>query len=194
VIAFSRASLLLALAVRKRCLSLDHAFSIGFRSGEYGGRYSKWAPASSMCCRIGGTLCEAKLSITTTSPGCSAGHNTCATKASKMSLSVASSMVMAATIPRTLMAPKMVRIFQRPAGAPSPMRPPPTPRARRRVIDVVTPLSSRKISLSGGIEPICARYSWRRRRLAALSRSAAWSDFFSVAGLTAEAETKSVEG
>jgi hypothetical protein len=38
VSACSRASLVLAWAERSDCLSLAHAFSMGFRSGEYGGR------------------------------------------------------------------------------------------------------------------------------------------------------------
>jgi hypothetical protein len=46
------------------------------------------------------------------------------------------------------------------------------------VICVVTPLSSRNFSFSVAIVATVARNSWRRRRLASLSRSAAWRDFF----------------
>jgi len=51
-------------------------------------------------------------------------------------------------------------------------------RPHSRVIWVVTPLSSRKISFSGAISRICSRNCLRRSRLATVSRSRAWSDFF----------------
>jgi hypothetical protein len=102
-----------------------------FRSGRFDPLAHPW------------TLCALRLSITTTSPGCNWGPRTWSREARKMSVSVASSMVMAARRPRRLMAPRMVRIFQLPAGVPSPMRAPPRQRAQRRVICVVPPLSSR---------------------------------------------------
>ena len=43
---------------------------------------------------------------------------------------------------------------------------------------MVTPLSSRKIKSSGAIEPVFARNSSRRLMFSSLSRSWAWSDFF----------------
>jgi hypothetical protein len=46
---------------------------------------------------------------------------------------------------------------------------------------VVTPLSSSKISFSGGIVRMHSRNSTRRWRLIAVSRSSAWSDFLSSA-------------
>ena len=52
------ASLVRALAARSSCLSLAQAFSIGFKSGEYGGRQSNWAPAASILSRTPVTLCE----------------------------------------------------------------------------------------------------------------------------------------
>jgi hypothetical protein len=45
-------------------------------------------------------------------------------------------------------------------------------------MEVVTPLSSKKISRSGAMLHICAANSARRLRLVSLSRSRAWSDFF----------------
>jgi len=45
-------------------------------------------------------------------------------------------------------------------------------------MEVVTPLSSRKFNRSGGIERMRAMNSSRFRRLASVSRSVAWSDFF----------------
>lgn len=53
-------------AERSNCLSLLNAGSIGFRSAEYGGRYSTLTPTDSIACRTPLTLCELKLSITTT--------------------------------------------------------------------------------------------------------------------------------
>lgn len=54
-------------------------------------------------------------------------------------------------------------------------------RPRCLVICVVTPLSSRNFGFSAGIVATVARNSSRRLRLASLSRSAAWRDFFSAA-------------
>jgi NAD(P)-dependent dehydrogenase (short-subunit alcohol dehydrogenase family) len=54
--ASSSASRVRALAVRKRLFSFDQQRSIGARSGEYGGKYSTWAPACSMASRIPAAL------------------------------------------------------------------------------------------------------------------------------------------
>src|ERR1035437_7868437 len=91
----------------------------------------------------------------------------------KTSPSVADSMVMAATKPRRLRAPRMVSTFQCPCGVASLIRCPRSALPQSRVICVVTPLSSRKISRSGGIARICSVNSWRRWWFAALSRSCA---------------------
>ena len=86
--------------------------------------------------------------------------------------------VIVAIMPLRLIAPRMVTICQSPSGVPSWMRAPPRQRAKRRVIVVEMPLSSRKTSFFGSI----ARMRWwnsaRRMRLASVSRSTAWSDFF----------------
>src|ERR1035441_3710334 len=63
-----------------------------------------------------------------------------------------------------------------------------------RSIEVVTPLSSRKISRSGEIDWMRAANSSRRLRLASVSRSTAWSDFFSVAAPTSSADARSAPG
>jgi len=65
---------------------------------------------------------------------------------------------------------------QRPSGVASLARP--AARPHNRVICVVTPLSSRNFSFSGGNVATVARNSSRRLRLASVSRSRAWSDFF----------------
>src|ERR1017187_587098 len=59
-------------------------------------------------------------------------------------------------------------------------------------MEVVTPLSSRKINRSGEIDWMRAANSLRRSRLASVSRSTAWSDFFSVADPTSSANARSV--
>jgi hypothetical protein len=98
--------------------------------------------------------------------------------ARKISVSVAASTVMVAIMPRKLIAPRIVRIFQLPSGVASCTRAPFRLRAKRLVICVETPLSSRKISFSGSVDRMRSRYCWRRMRLASVSRSVAWSDFF----------------
>jgi hypothetical protein len=54
-------------------LSFARHFSIGLRSGEYGGKYSTRAPRAARACAIPVTLCTAKLSMTTIAPGCNIG-------------------------------------------------------------------------------------------------------------------------
>lgn len=76
------------------------------------------------------------------------------------------------------MAPNMVNTFQCPCGVASAIRCPRAALPHRRVICVVTPLSSRKISRSGGTARIVSMNSWRRCWFAAVSRSCAWRDFF----------------
>src|SRR5262249_29105666 len=66
-------------ALRSSALSLSKASSMGLRSGLYGGRYTRRAPAASMAARTPARLWQARLSITTTSPGRSAGANCCST-------------------------------------------------------------------------------------------------------------------
>jgi len=74
------------------------------------------------------------------------------------------------------------------------MRWPPSERAYNLVIEVVTPLSSRKINRSGATVRILAMNSSRRLRLASVSRSVAWSDFFSNADPTSAPDTKPARG
>lgn len=60
--------------LRRRPLTLLQRFSIGLKSGEYGGRYFSRAPAASMASRTPATLCVARLSRTTTSSGLERRH------------------------------------------------------------------------------------------------------------------------
>ena len=68
-----------AAAVFNQRLSQDHASSIGFHSGEYGGRKMILAPVASISYRTLLSLCAARLSITTWCPGCSSGTSTFST-------------------------------------------------------------------------------------------------------------------
>lgn len=46
-ISFQRTSTVHVAALRSSALSVANRFSMGFRSGEYGGRYRRWAPTAS---------------------------------------------------------------------------------------------------------------------------------------------------
>ena len=67
------------------CLTLLHRFSIGLRSGDYGGKYSSLAPAASMAVRTPATLWVARLSKMTPSSRCSLGTSPCFTQAKNSS-------------------------------------------------------------------------------------------------------------
>ena len=66
-----------AFRQRSFCFTLPQHGSIGLKSGEYGGKYSSFAPVASMSSRTPGTLGALRLSMTTIWPGCRRGHNTC---------------------------------------------------------------------------------------------------------------------
>lgn len=81
--ASSNASNVCALAVRRTVLTFDQQSSIGFKSGEYGGKNSSRAPTDSINCRMRGALCDDKLSISTISPRRKVGSSTRAMYTSK---------------------------------------------------------------------------------------------------------------
>jgi hypothetical protein len=68
-----------------RPLVLDQTFSVGLKSGEYGGKYTTPAFAPSMAARASVSLWQDKLSMITTSPGRSAGTRHLVTQARKRS-------------------------------------------------------------------------------------------------------------
>src|SRR5665213_3377226 len=78
-----KAACVRALAERRAALILLHIFSIGFRSGEYGGRNRTLAPACSIRPMVSRCLCGERLSATTTSPGLRVGINTALHKGSE---------------------------------------------------------------------------------------------------------------
>ena len=59
---FHKASCVRLARRRSRCLILAKTSSIGFRSGEYGGRNSSSAPADSISCRVRDRLWLPRLS------------------------------------------------------------------------------------------------------------------------------------
>src|SRR5271165_2518547 len=176
--AASRASAVRALSERNTSLIFDQHFSMGFRSGEYGGKYNKLAPAASRLCRTAAALWALRLSMTTTWPGRRRGHNTCSTKAWKISPSVASSMVMVASSPDEVMAPNKVRLRQCPAGMASGTRSPFFPHPQLRLITVLNQVSSTKTHCQSSISRAFCRYACRCCCTASQSCSWAWTDFF----------------
>src|SRR3954464_1244575 len=72
-------------AFRRSAFSLEKAFSIGLKSRDYGGRNNSLAPAASMASRTGWLLWLDRVSMTTMSPGASAGTRTCLTYSRKPS-------------------------------------------------------------------------------------------------------------
>ncbi|WP_337177711.1 hypothetical protein [Paludisphaera sp.] len=61
------------MADRSHDSSLENIRSIGLRSGLYGGRNRNSAPAAAISRAASAVLWQARLSITTTSPGFSVG-------------------------------------------------------------------------------------------------------------------------
>lgn len=98
-----------ARAPRKKPLRVDHASSIGFRSGEYGGKNTNFAPCRASRVGIRGSRWAPALSRTTRSPGFSVGARTFSTKVANTLPSVPPSMVIIASRPpRSVSAPTIV--------------------------------------------------------------------------------------
>ena len=72
-IASTTAPTVRAAAERNAALSLLKSGSIGFRSGLYAGKHRTRAPAASISRATSAVLWQARLSITTMSPGRGAG-------------------------------------------------------------------------------------------------------------------------
>ena len=70
------ASRVRAATFHRIALSLEKTFSIGLRSGEYGGRNRNFAPATSIACRPAAPLWLPRLSMISMSPGRSVGTRT----------------------------------------------------------------------------------------------------------------------
>ena len=103
-------------AARKKAFSFANACSIGLKSGLYGGRKRSRAPTRSIAACTAGCLCIARLSSTTTSPGCSVGTRTCSTYARKVGLSIGPSKTAGAVRPSTRKAATTVWVCQWPHG------------------------------------------------------------------------------
>ena len=98
------------------CLIFAKIFSIGLRSGLYGGRYTTLAPACSIRATARGDLWLGRLSITTRSPSRSAGANSQSTNVSKTAAFVGPSVIIAARVPLTSIACSKVVVRQRRCG------------------------------------------------------------------------------
>src|SRR5690606_39195417 len=111
---------------RSHALTLLHSFSIGFRSGLYGGKYHRSASAASIASRTPATLCDRRLSITTTSPGRSDGTRNCSTYPRNIAPSIGPSITSVASSITLLLrrALTIVIVFQWPWGVRSTQRVP----------------------------------------------------------------------
>ena len=134
---------------RTSCLSFEKIISIGFRSGLYGGSNTTCAPTDSIASRALSDLWLPRLSITTRSPGFSAGPRNDSQNPVKQTPSMGPSSTIAARVPSRAMACTSVLVSQRPAGTDSTSRSPPNAQPRRRVRFVFRPVSSRNTSRSG---------------------------------------------
>jgi hypothetical protein len=111
---FGRVWVVLALVTCRRiAFSFDQQSSIGFRSGEYGGRNSGSAPAASINARADFRWWAPRLSSTTTSPGSSTGTKWSRTKASHTSPVVPPTLVIIAATPSPVSAPIIVSTVPR---------------------------------------------------------------------------------
>src|SRR5215475_6140782 len=89
-------------------LNFDQHFSIGDKSGEYGGRYARRAPTDAIASFTPDTWWEDRLSINTTCPACHVGTRIVCTYVKNTCSSVLPSTVIEAIIPSRESAPKTV--------------------------------------------------------------------------------------
>ena len=120
--------------------------SIGFRSGEYGGKKANSAPDNAINSRVRARSWLLRLSIATKSPGRSVGTSTCSTNASKRSLLTAPSTTVKQRTPSAFNAAINAVVFQWPCAILSTSRSPRFERPRSRVMFVLAHVSSMKIS------------------------------------------------
>lgn len=149
--ALDKVSNVLAAIVLSVHFTFDHIFSIGFMSGEYGGRYLREQPADSIASCTPDTLCEPRLSMMTISPGRNAGTRHCSTQATKARPSIGPSRIMGANGPSRRTAETNVHVSQCPTGAEPERRCPVEHLPYKRAKDVDAALSSIKTSLLAGM-------------------------------------------
>jgi len=167
-----------ASSFRKKALIFDHIFSIGLKSGLYGGRNHTSAPAARIAWATGPLLCGAKLSITTMSPGRRHGTRTCSTYAWKTAASVDPSITIAAAVPSRRIDESIVVVHQRPCGVASTTRWPSKDRPYSLVMLVLAPLSSSKTNRVRSMPLVRLRHAFRAAWTSGRFCSLAWIDFF----------------
>lgn len=154
---------------------------MGFRSGEYGGRYRNQHPISRKACAASLFRWVARLSQMTTVPACSSGARTSRMYAAKASPSIAP-LITHGAIRLLWVRPAInVCVPHDPKGAFISSRRPRMLRPRRRVRLVLTEVSSMNTSLSAWVRMSgmrCWDQSCRKCLTRARSRSVATSDFF----------------
>src|SRR4051812_18866960 len=110
--AFQRSGIVLAEVARSSVLNLANAFSIGLKSGEYGGREKSLAPACLIASRAPPTRGGGRFSLVTITPGLCLGTRMAATYVRNASPSIGPSMTMGAAIPVARKPAVKVVVFQ----------------------------------------------------------------------------------
>jgi len=146
--AFQRASRLRCADFFRRAWSLEKRFSMGLRSGEYGGRYRQRAPVAAMASCTPATLWLGKLSAMTMSPGCSVGQRNVCPYLRNASPSRGPSRTIGAVMACTRKPAMKGVVCPCPCGTDALPRGPWGARPRARVILGLVPVSSRKTSFS----------------------------------------------
>ena len=154
---------------------------MGFMSGEYGGQVQQFGALSLNPLADASHLVRREVIHDHHIAGPQSGTQHLLHIGAKNLAVVAAATVMTAAMPPRLIAPKVVSTCQWPWGVASAIRSPFGARPHALVICVVTPLSSRKINFSGAMVPSFSTNAARRCWFASVSRSRAWSDFFSDA-------------
>src|SRR5512136_998253 len=151
---------------------------MGFRSGEYCGRYRSVAPRASIASRTPGTLWAARPSMITMCPRLRVGARQELTYARNVFPFIGPSVTNGAVIPRRRSAPTNVIVFQCPCGTRPIRRSPRGQRPFKRAIFVLAAVSSmntRRVESS----MCCARFQrLRARATSGRSCSAARRLFF----------------
>ena len=163
---------------RMRFLIKPHAASIGFRSGEWGGRNCSVAPRCSMSWRTRRSLCAPRLSRTTMSPGRSLGARPPATHATKRSALAVCQLVRIVSQRSARIAPIIVKLSPQCIGRGSTTTAPRWTHACDRPIARFAPDSSTNTSRAGSTPVAHWRNAARLARTSGRSCSAGRGRFF----------------
>lgn len=157
------------------CFAIAQPGSIGFRSGEYGGRNSTRAPRASITETKRGSLCAGALSRMTTSPRRNFGARRRRAHLTNRSEFAEPNIVLIVIQPRRRRAPIMVRLVPQFIGRGSSRTSPQRIQACERPIERFAAASSKKTRRSGST-PLrrrknLARFSWTSGRACSAGRT-----------------------